>query len=593
MSETDNVIKMARPRAPDNRHQLETLDPCGALNGIQAGQWTELADEYGLPPDCPVTPLGFDDDAFYFVNARGTLAVLTPNNSGRGHLEALFSPYRHYPSWAWPKKGRDKKPSGQFHADDMRADLFAAASKAGGWNAVEKVRGRGAWLGADGGLVLHLGRKIIVNDEALSPGAVDGFLYPVRPPMAGPDNIEMNAAHDLLQIFSTWSWARPKLDPELVLGWLVAAMLGGALERRPIIYVTGDKGTGKTTLQDVCAYVIGKGLVKTSDATRAGIDQSIKSDSIPVMVDEMEAKADPRRAQNILELSRTAYDGSLTLRGGADHNGREFRARSCFWFSSINPPAMEPQDRSRMAVLEMMKLPENSKSPNYETGVLSAIGQTLLYRAYQWWPRFAELLELFREALMKGGHDQRGATTWGILAACAYLARFDDMPDEAVLGQWALLLNPKGLAEFEAISPDWKSCVDYMMTTSPRLFDRKGWEVRTIGGAIAQWVDEFEVDHLTNLKIQLQLVGVTLLFPKGEPHVFQHAELLVPNSHPGLKELFSGTHWGNMAGGSAVWTSALRKMPRDYWRSGSARINHMKMRGTLIKLSKIMELGDE
>lgn len=578
---------MSRPRKPDNKAKLANIDPCGVYDGMEAGTW--MPDELGLPPDCPVVPLGFDDDTFYFMSARGTLMALTPNNSGRGYISALFTPYKHYPAWAWPKTAKGGKPSGQFHADDVREGLFEAAAKAGPWNAVEKVRGLGAWVGDNGNLILHLGDRVIDGQVEVSPGAIDGFLYPKRPPLDPPRESSGNAGHQLLSILNQWNWSRPELDPELVLGWIVAALIGGALKRRPIIYVTGDRGNGKSTLMDVVAMVIGKGLIKSSDATRAGIDQKIKSDAIPVMLDEQEAKADPRRASAMLELARTAYDGSLTLRGGADHNGKEFRARSCFWFSSINPSAMLPQDRSRMAVLEMLAIPNDARDPVIDRAQLAEIGQELLFKAQQWWPKFHDLLNLFHDALKSAGHDSRNATTWGILAACSYMARADDLPDQELLDEWAKTLNPKELEDFEAVAPDWKNCINYLLTKHPKALERSAEGERSVGGIIEAWrADEL---NLLGVRRKLQLLGMTVVFPQGELESWENAELFVCNSHSGLQDLFAGQHWVGMAGGMSVWSSALRKMPREWWRSGTARVNGTKQRGTLIQLAKIT--GDE
>ena len=594
----DNVTPlrpaMSRPRKPDARRALYELDPRGKLHGIEAGEWGHAADEFGLPPDCPIIPLGYDGEVYYFVNGRGGLSALTPNASGRGHIDSLFTPYRHFPAWAWPKRNRKGAPTGNYHADEVRQDLFAAAARAGGWNAVEKVRGRGAWLGDDGQLILHLGDKIVVGQETVEPGPVDDYLYPMRPPMDAPAVLEPNAGHQLLDLLNTWNWARPELDPEILLGWITAAMIGGALDRRPIIYVTGDKGTGKSRLQEVCVHVLGKGVIRTSDATRAGIDQHIQSDSIPVMVDELEAKKDPRRATAILELARTAYDGALTLRGGADHSGREFRARSCFWFSSINPPAMEPQDRSRMAVLEVLPFERGAKEPRWDVGLLSAFGRTLLQRAIEWHPRFEGLLLAFREALMDAGHDARGGTTWGVLAACSHLARFDDMPDQETLDGWAKVLHPKDLAEFEAMTPDWRNCIDFLLTNPTRLLEKNIKEARTVGSAIYYWrrSDSVLSDALKELKQQISVVGLSVVFPKGSPTTFENAGLFVPNANPGLSQLFDGTHWAAMSGGQGVWKSALRKMPRDWWRAGKGRVYGELKDGTIIQLCKILQTED-
>jgi hypothetical protein len=58
-----------------------------------------------------------------------------------------------------------------------------------------------------------------------------------------------------------------------------------------------------------------------------------------------------------------------------------------------------------------------------------------------------------------------------------------------------------------------------------------------------------------------------------------HYELLVPNQHTLLHELFKDSKWqGELAAGT--WSGALRQAPPEIWREGSARINGIKFKGT-------------
>jgi len=164
---------------------------------------------------------------------------------------------------------------------------------------------------------------------------------------------EESPAQRILDDLQTWHWARPFLDPVLMLGWIATALMGGALRAQPIIFTTGGAGVGKSTLHELIKHTLNGAVMSTVDTSAAGIYQQIKQDSLPIMVDELESKAGGTRAQSVIELARVAYTGGEIFRGGQDHEGTSFTMRSSFFFSAINPPPMQTQDKTRMAVMKM------------------------------------------------------------------------------------------------------------------------------------------------------------------------------------------------------------------------------------------------
>src|SRR5690606_17311575 len=112
-------------------------------------------------------------------------------------------------------------------------------------------------------------------------------------------------------------------------------MLGGALKWRPHVWVTGSTATGKSTLHELLELLFDGGALHTADATEAGLRQILGQQTLPVFFDELEANEDNRRARAIIGLARLASSGADMHRGGQDHHGHEFTARSCFLFSSI------------------------------------------------------------------------------------------------------------------------------------------------------------------------------------------------------------------------------------------------------------------
>jgi hypothetical protein len=388
--------------------------------GVDPGRW--LPSALGLPEDCPVVPLGIAGNVAWYIDPIGQVQSFAPPY-GKGHLLGLFCGRANYLTWAWPRWG--KKGIDGYAAEAAAAALVGACAAKGPWNSVEKIRGRGAWLSSGGGLVLHTGTDLLIGGRREPPGEIDGYVYPTRPAIAGPWPAPVeeaqNPARLLLPLLRSWQWGRPEVDPVLLLGWIGAAFLGGALPWRPAVYLTGDAATGKSTLQALIKGLLGDSLVQAVDTSAAGLYQHIGNDSLPIAVDELEGESDTRKTVAVLKLMRIASSGGLMLRGGDRHNPVEFRARSCFLFSSINTPPLRPQDLSRMAILRLNRLPSGQPSPDLDARSLAVVGRCILRRLAEEWPRFAETFAAFKGELAAGGMDGRGQDTFGTLLACADL----------------------------------------------------------------------------------------------------------------------------------------------------------------------------
>ena len=402
-------------------------EPGQPLNGIAAGQW--LRDPAtGLPSGCAVIPLGLSGNTGYFIDPRGQLQSFA-EPYGRGKILGLFVGDEKYLGWAWPAK-RDQA---DFEAKHAAADLLSACNLQGVWESVEKLRGRGAWIGRSGRLILHTGADLIAGGRSLAPGPHEGLIYPTRTAIPAPWPEKISAAESparlLLPLLRSWNWERPEVDPVLLLGFIGAAFLGGALPWRPSVFVPGDKATGKSTLQLLLKLLFGEWLVQAADTSAAGIYQRLGQDSLPVAVDELESESDVRRQKAVLKLARLAASGALMLRGGDRHQGIEFQARSCFLFSSINTPPLEPQDLSRMGILKLRRLPAGQPAPALDPQLLAMQGRMLLRRLVDQWPRFSETFAAFRGELAAGGMDGRGQDTFGVLLTCYDLLTHDGWDD--------------------------------------------------------------------------------------------------------------------------------------------------------------------
>jgi hypothetical protein len=98
---------------------------------------------------------------------------------------------------------------------------------------------------------------------------------------------------------------------------------------------------------------------------------------------------------------------------------REYQCRSAVHLFEINIPPMRGQDQSRFAILQLQPVPRPGRGGGTEgpgvrrKGELERIGRQLLRRMIDGWPRWPRVLKAFRHALIKAGHDARGADQFG------------------------------------------------------------------------------------------------------------------------------------------------------------------------------------
>lgn len=573
---------------------------------ILPGLW--LADADGLPPDCPVQVLGREGSLLHLVDAMGQLVTVKPNAFGQTDIQALFHARQNYLYWAWPRFGKalpGAKPKVEsWRAEKVRETLYAAAGRKALFSAAGHVRGRGAWRTPKNTLIYHSGDSLwsVVNGAMTQsrPGLVGREFYNLLPtiPAPWPEAVDDHEtpARELLAALRTWNFERPDVDPVLMLGWIGAAMLGGALEWRPSCYVTGDKATGKSTLLDLVKSLLGDGMLKSADATAAGVTQALRHDARPVAIDEFEAEAEARGAAQMMKLAKIASSGDSKLRGGADHSGVEFTVRSCFLFSSINPVALRPENVSRLAILRLRPLAEHAgRAAQAPVIDLEITGPMLLRRLIDGWGRFEEAYGAYATVLREAGHADRGQKTFGTLLACADLllgpvaARDMGCPTVGDLSIWGKLLAPATLAEHVDQSDNWRACLNHLLTSRVEVW-RSG-QRHTVG----QLLDDFRVESANgpdstlfagDVRRLLAQAGLGLLVEGAGRELL----LAVPNESQLVGQQYRDTRWIGEAG-AGVWKYALRQAPPEVIvtdaRLNRVRINGVQQRCTLIKLAAL------
>lgn len=531
-----------------------------------------------LPPDCPVTPLGKLGQVCHFLDEQKQLISLDPQKVGKNHIRNLFGRKSYLCDQYWPRIGEAGHVTGW--KPEVAGDLLMrACAIAGIFDPQGRVRGRGAWLDDDGNLILHCGNKIYLTgpeDGWRDPDLIGRFVYPAAAELPRPHPLPVNTdlGERLLQLFKSWFWARPKIDPMLLLGWNAAAMIGGALEWRPHIWVTGSTATGKSTLQKAMSLLHDGAALETGDATEAALRQILKQDTLPVFFDEAEAEEDNRRNKQVTKLARLASSGAQSLRGSQSHDGHGFTVRSCFLFSSILIPEMLTQDRNRLAILELDRIPDGEVEPLLDRKELNEWGEMLRKRLVDHWHRFEPLLRAYEKALAKTGHGGRGQKQFGTLLALADLVLYNAAEDRNV-EFWANELKASTLAEKSNDVADEEEAVLHLVTTI--LQGKGGDEPEPVSRTILRATDYTDGararERLENHGLRLVAIETKQggAWSTKDPTTEAPRELYlaIAANHVGLNRLFQNTRW---SGGG--WAQAFRRV------GGAVRRHKLRIAGT-------------
>jgi hypothetical protein len=593
MTDTPEKPKLTELRViVDNSEAAPPAEKMGAPPPDTPGKRTARK----LPKDCPVTPLGMLGTLRFYLDEALQLIALSAKDHSRLNLQAMFGTQTPLLRQNWPRRNNQGLVTG-WKPEEAAEDLMAACAHLGIWDPAERERGGGAHLGDAGELVLHCGDLVYVGphpktgvqvsgaalmapERWLKPGLIGRYVYPACEKGARPSNETLRGgpggpAQKLLEILQTWNWRRGELDALLMLGFICAAIIAGALAWRPMIWISGTKGTGKTTVIDFLTLLLAGDLLRVSDTTAAGIWQALGHATLPVAFDEAEPSEDNRRVTRIIELMRQASSGGLILRGGAEHTATRFTVRSSFICSSILIPPLRAQDKSRITVLELQELQLNAPRPVFLEQGLNELGAAIRRRMLDGWAKLPGRLESYRAALMQAGHNARGADQLGTLLACADLALHDHDFNSDDAAPWVEKLKAEALAAEDDEVSDEERCLQRLLTSI--VMPWGGGKPVEIAQLVRMAAARGAGGDPVLCNAALSRYGLKVGSHKGRK------VLLVANDHQGLGQLFVGSHWAGASGAAGVWIQALRRLPNAE-RTDAVWIGNRKTRATAVPI---------
>ena len=510
-----------------------------------------------IPPGTPGTPpaapapqrpfelLGFSHGTYYYQpHSTAQVTPLLRSAHTGTNLTALA------PLLYWQ----------QMYASRRSVDWAAAASDLfeqqalKGMYSPERLRGRGAWWDK-GRSIIHLGDRILVdnNEEALH-GVGSHYHYQRGEALHGFDGITPITADEglgILHVAAQFLWEQ-KPSAQLLAGWIALAPISGALKWRPHVWLTAPAGAGKSTILDrfVGPLLADFAQVFVGNSTEAGIRQQLRSDALPVVLDEAESneKSDQARIQSILSLARVSSSESSAsiIKGSSTGETARFRARSMFMFSSISTSLKQGADRRRFAQLTLQSaaaaaVPDaqaqwDALDQNLDRLVSPEIGRRLIARTVSMIPKIRKTIAILTAVAAKKFDSQALGDQYGTLMAGAWSLQSDSVPSDAQAHELIDLIDWSEYQQATEI-PDERRCLD----------------------AILQQPIRVETDDRVHTRTILELIQ-TVQTPNAKPfepitteiaaaHLGRHGLqvkdglLLVANNSKALTKLLAETAW--------------------------------------------------
>jgi len=341
----------------DDLRREEGLDVVKTQLQITEKEQNYMDEEY-------VIPLGFDDENYYFISSQNkTVQCYTALNK-----DTLFK-LMNFEYWEASYGEISKEGNIILSWDKVASALYDQCRKVGIYNP-SNVRSVGIYKDGDHSVV-HLGNSLLIDGKHTENLRTLKGRYTYALSDFVDYNPTLSITDDQCKEFERHMGLTNIAGNnavKYVLGWMVCSVVSGMLKWRPHIYITGQKGVGKTQITEIVNRILERGFqaiyTHGVQTTPAGVRQSVKSRSVPLIFDEVESdnKRAKGAAEGFLALCRAACSESeaVTLLGSSSQKSMEFKVAFCAWMAGITPQVKLEQDKQRFAMVEVKMNPELS-----------------------------------------------------------------------------------------------------------------------------------------------------------------------------------------------------------------------------------------
>lgn len=440
----------------------------------------------------------------------------------------------------------ERYPDKRYGFDSiLAAEWVMNAAKRAGIFSPSKLRGRGAWIdGTD--VVIHNGNRLIVNGASVSIGEYNTeYVYEAGESLGfDVDRCEPLTSKEAYEYFDLTRFINfdTEINRYLFIGWCVIAPVCGALRWRPHLWLTGESGSGKSWIfHEIVRAMLGRtALSVQGETSSAGIRQVLRMDALNPVFDEAfkEDSTDSQRLKDIISLARTASfeDGGIVAKGTVSQSGKSYLIRSCFALASITDFLQQNSDRSRFAVVNIIKRNDPAQFEELKRRAFALMKpeqvNRLHARTVQILPTILKNIETFAFAAAQLIGSTRDGDQIGTLLAGAYSLHSSKeiTPEDAVLWVSRYTWSDEEEAKEER---DELRILRIILSEIVLISAGGGARKRSVGELI-QIAAGLQSDNLITLEdadLELRRIGIKC----------KDGGVSFANNHPRLVEILTGT----------------------------------------------------
>jgi len=548
------TVQLPEPESDDD-HDLQTANGSTTVRP-PAGQRSAANSPGGGEP---FVCLGYDSDG-YFYQPRSTGQVVRLGSSAHGGVNLCrLAPLAYWETLYPNKRG--------VNWTAAASDLFCRQATIGMFDP-DLLRGRGIWWD-EGRCVLHLGDRLVVDGEPrpLSTTLNSRFHYQRGAALVGTADAQPLSDEEALLVLTLadrFHWEVPA-SAMLLAGWVTLAPICGALRWRPHLWLSGPAGSGKSHLfERFCGVLLADmARVFVGSVTEAGIRQTLRSDALPVLIDEAESneREDQQRIQAILALARVASSESRAaiVKGSPAGEVARYSVRSMFLLSSIATGLKQGADRRRFAPLNLRnpsELPQQQREAHWqaldrdlEQLITPAFANRLIARTVALIPVIRRSIVVCSQVAAAHFDSQALGDQYGTLLAGAWSLQASRVPSAAEVQS---LIDGADWSSYRESTevPDERRCLNRILQHQLRVES----EERTVVTRTVLELVELVSSALPSPMEPVRPADVADLLARHGLRV-REGELLISNSAEAIGRMLADTAW------VTNWGAILSRLP--------------------------------
>lgn len=465
--------------------------------------------------------LGFRGDSYFYTSSDNLQITEISAHSPMALLKLMPLSY-------WSANFYNEKTK-QIHWTEAISELKENC-RARGIFTKKDVRGHGVWID-NGKVVIHLGDRLFYDGaDHHVHSLMNKYVYEFEEslPSIHPSPLTDDELKPFLELIKMLSYTH-KQQGLFLGGWIALSGICGALKWRPHLWLTGESGSGKSTVKElVDSYLDNafKRLSVSGATTEAGIRQAIKAAAIPVVFDEFEPedRRSSDRVQACLELIRQASteNASAILKGSSDGESVSYYARFSALVCSVKTKLSADADKSRFTYIHMQKDNHTNDQWAEVQDLLSIMSpeycKRFFARCVKLIPVTLKNKEILQKAFVGSGRSQRLGQQYGSL-----LAGFVSLSQQTIISEDSAkqLVSMIKIEEEDTVSGirDQEEALEFFLA--------KQFHSNQTNATVRNWILKHPAD--------IEILGMKI-FPDG---------LFVKTINPQVNGLFENSKWGS------------------------------------------------